>query len=260
MELLKKISDRELKLVIFFITIVLFIASYQLGYVRYHQKADRLQTENTNMRIQADELRRKQENKAEILMKTEENRIKAELLMNEFPAQLEQEGTTLLIRSLREYSGWRISQISYDDTTIFYSGTAVADGAAGDGTGVDTAAIAEAPKGSTGITGYTNSVSVSYQTTYEGLKKGLDYIRRHESRMNVTDLTAAFDHTTGNLTGTLSIRFYAVDGLGRPAQGVILPKVEVGTNNVFGSFEIAAGELNRETVKVSEETSEESEE
>lgn len=257
MEQLKKISDRELKLVIFLITIILFITSYQLGYVRYHQKAERLHTENTNMRIQAEELSRKQENKAEILIKTDENRVKAELLINEFPAQLEQEGITLLIRTLREYSGWKISQISYDDITVFYSDTVAADAAAGTGAGADTEVLAKAPEGSTGITGYTTSVSVSYQTTYEGLKKGLGYISRHENRMNVTDLTAAFDHTTGNLTGTISIRLYAVDGLGRQVQSALLPEVRLGTDNVFGSFEIAAGEAVGEAMEISDETTEE---
>ena len=237
MELLKKISDRELKLVILFVTVILCITSYQFGYLRYHQQADRLTTENRSMRIQVEELSRKQENKAEVLMKTEENKEKAESLIGEFPVRLEQEGTTLLLRTLREYSGWKISRISYNDLSVFYSDTSSADAAAVTGTVPEPST--QLQKEGWGITGYKTSVTISYQATYEGLKKGIGYINRHENRMSISDLTAAFDHTTGNLTGSMTLMLFAVDGLGRNNREVVYPKIKYGTDNIFGSFEIA---------------------
>ncbi len=236
MELLKKISDREIKLIMLFVTVILCIFSYQFGYLKYQQKAVRLRTENTNMRIQVEELNRKQANKAEILRKTEENKERAELLIGEFPVRLEQEGTTLLLRTLREYSGWKISQISYDDISVFYSDTAPVDAAAVSGTVPEPST--QVQEDGRGITGYKTSVTISYQTTYVGLKNGIDYINRHENRMNISDLTAAFDHTTGNLTGSITLVLYAVDGLGRDRQETIYPNVSYGIDNIFGSFEI----------------------
>lgn len=251
MEILKKISDREIKLTMLFVTVILCITSYQFGYLKYQQKAVRLRTENTNMRIQVEELNRKQANKAEILRKTEENKERVELLIGEFPVRLEQEGTTLLLRTLREYSGWKISQISYDDISVFYSNTAPADAAAVTGTIPDPSA--QVQEDGRGITGYKTSVTISYQTTYEGLKNGIDYINRNENRMNITDLTAAFDHTTGNLTGSMTLMLYAVDGLGRDNQEVIYPNIMYGTDNIFGSFEITDQDTAAEAAEYSEE-------
>jgi hypothetical protein len=236
MELRRKISDRELKLIILFITVILCFMAYQFGYIKYQQRTVRLRAENANMRIQVEDMRRKQTNKEEILRKTQENRERASRLTDEFPAYLKQEESTLLVRSLREYSGWKISHISYDEIAVFYS-TAASEFAAAKAE-TDPGAAARAGQGGKGITGYKTTVTISYQTTYQGLKKGLAYLGEHKNRMSITNLTAAFDSTTGNLTGAISLVLYAVDGLGRKEENEVLPELKLGKDNIFGTFEI----------------------
>ncbi len=246
MELRRKISDRELKLIMLFATLILCIISYQFGYIKYQQKTARLRTENSNIRIQVEEMNRKKANKAEILRKTEENKAKAELLIGEFPLGLEQEGTTLLFRALREDSGWKLSHISYEDISVFYTREAPAAKSAAGGTAAEPSE--KTGRDSKGITGYKRAVTISYQTTYQGLKRGIAFLTGHKNRMSMTSLTAAFDPTTGNLTGSMTLMLYAVDGPDREVQEELLPKIRYGRENIFGTFELPHKEGEGEAV------------
>ena len=263
MELLKKISDHEIKLLLVFITLIIFVGSYQLGYQNYHKKAGSLKMENTNLKIQMNELETKEANRKNILNDTANMTAKVDSLLREFPSSLLQEKSTLFISELAHYSGLKISTISYDDSIIFYSetnmaGTAVNgsdtaiagnDSAAGnDMTTAETGtAVAEADiiglsateqSEAAALTGYKTAVTIAYQTTYGGLKKSIRYINDYKERMNIMNLTASFDNTTGNLTGIMTIELYAVSGGGRVPEKPVINGVQLGTDNIFGAFEI----------------------
>ncbi len=257
MELLKKISDHEIKLLLVFITLIIFVGSYQLGYQNYHKKAGSLKMENTNLKIQMNELETKEANRKNILNDTANMTAKVDSLLREFPSSLLQEKSTLFISELAHYSGLKISTISYDDSIIFYSETNMA-GTAVNGSdtaiaGNDSAAagndITTAEADTIGLsateqseaaalTGYKTAVTIAYQTTYGGLKKSIRYINDYKERMNIMNLTASFDNTTGNLTGIMTIELYAVSGGGRVPEEPVINGVQLGTDNIFGAFEI----------------------
>jgi hypothetical protein len=56
--------------------------------------------------------------------------------------------------------------------------------------------------------------------------------------MNISDLTAAFDSTTGNLAGTMTIHLYAVNGTGKKYLEPQIAGLDIGTDNIFGTFEL----------------------
>jgi hypothetical protein len=237
MELLKKISDHEIKLILVFLTLIIFVGSYQLGYQRYHQKAGRLSTENMNLRIQMNELQMKEANKDNILKNTSDMVSEAASLLEEFPLGLPQEKSTLFISALAGFSGMKISTISFGASTVFYSEANTSEAAAGMNAASGTDAAVVQPLAS-GYTGYKTAVMIAYQATYEGMKKSIRYINEYEERMNLVDLTASFDNTTGNLTGVMTIELYAVTGTDRVPEEPVIQGVQLGTDNIFGSFEI----------------------
>lgn len=98
-----------------------------------------------------------------------------------------------------------------------------------------------------GITGYQTSVVLSYQATYEGLKKCIDYINDYKERMNISALTASFDSTTGNLTGTVTVTMYALYGAGKRYTPPQISGVKLGTDNIFGTFELPLNNGTNET-------------
>lgn len=132
-----------------------------------------------------------------------------------------------------------VSSITFGDINMFYTtGQVVGDS-------IDTISKVESQETSvvevgnfSSIAGYQMTMNLSYQTTYDGLKKGIDFINKNDNKMNISDITAAFDNTTGNLTGTMTIIKYALDGTGKTFENVIIDGVQLGTENIFGTFEL----------------------
>lgn len=56
--------------------------------------------------------------------------------------------------------------------------------------------------------------------------------------MRIQSITAAFDSTTGNLTGTITIDLFMVSGEGREAELFDIYGIDLGTDNIFGTFEL----------------------
>ena len=117
-------------------------------------------------------------------------------------------------------AGLEIPSVSFGvDTEIFYS-TAVPST---DGLGVS---VLSCP------------LSITYRTTYEGFKECMDYINQYEERMNVENVTASYDATTGNLTGTMVINLFAMSGTDNQYQKPEVSGITIGTDNIFGTAEI----------------------
>ena len=56
--------------------------------------------------------------------------------------------------------------------------------------------------------------------------------------MVLNDLTAAYDMSTGNLTGSMSIAMYALNGSPKGYTAPDLDHIKTGTNNIFSTIEI----------------------
>ena len=67
---------------------------------------------------------------------------------------------------------------------------------------------------------------------------------KDKEKMNITDISAAFDNTTGNLTGTLTISLYALAGIKKGEEEVSIPGIGLGMDNIFDSIEIPETENN----------------
>ena len=83
---------------------------------------------------------------------------------------------------------------------------------------------------------YKTAMLLQFKTSYDGLKKCIDYINNYEDRMNIDELTVAYDPSTGQLTGTMKVNQYAVVGINKKYQDVIINDIDIGTDNIFGTF------------------------
>ena len=260
MEAIKKISDREKKLLLIFLSLLILVGAYQLGYQKYTNKTDVLTVANLDMKAKLNVLQEKQRDKEKYLKETKEWNIKTDKMLNEFAVSLPQNKITMFVTSLEEYAGMKVSSISFQDMSIFYTstqtnnavdaaaasdatvasdGTATVETTATDQVGEDNdATIGQESLSNLDLTGYQTTTVLTYQTTYDGMKKCIDYINNNEEKMNISDLTVAFDNTTGNLSGTLTINMYALDGINKAYVEPEINGVDIGTDNIFGTFEL----------------------
>ena len=245
MKITTKITEKEKRLLFILFTIILLVASYQFGYVRFSQTTDKLGEENIELTNKLMELQQKQANKEKMMNQTEDFTQKSNDIFMKFPSNLTEEKNTIFITELESYADMKINSIAFRDITSFYSSessdlNSVSE--ENDNNGDLTTSTEEEPNNdetvSQGLEGYETTMVLSYQTTYAGLKKAVEFINEYPDLRTITDLSAAFDNTTGNLTGSLTIQLFAATGTGSAYVAPNLDGISLGTSNIFGSFEL----------------------
>ena len=82
---------------------------------------------------------------------------------------------------------------------------------------------------------YVSKADLSFQTTYDGMKKLLGDITASEDVKGIDNIVLTYDDTTGFLTGTLSVNFYSMQGTGAVYAEPAIKPVKRGTANIFGT-------------------------
>ena len=90
----------------------------------------------------------------------------------------------------------------------------------------------------TGVAGYGIVMSLNYQGSYDGLKEVILYNNAQDKRMVFDSLTAAYDSTTGMLTGNMTLSQYYMTGTENIYAEPYVPAMDLGTDNIFGTMEM----------------------
>lgn len=217
---MNKISEKQIRLLILLAIVLIIFGCYRFGYLRYEEQADSIRGENEILSERVDQLtvleRKKEDYKKDI--ETSLENIKN--ITKRYGPRNTPEKSLIFLVDLEQNAGLEIPSVSFgEDTEIFYS-TAVPST---DGLGVS---VLSCP------------LSITYRTTYEGFKECMDYINQYEERMNVENITASYDATTGNLTGTMVINLFAMSGTDNQYQKPEVSGITIGTDNIFGTAEI----------------------
>lgn len=236
MDIIKKLPQKQVKLILVLVTLLIVVFSYFFGFQKFNKKADLLQKENRTLTSERNELLEKNRNKAALTEEMTIMRERYKSLIDEFPSDITQDKSIMFIYNLTKYAKIEVKVIGLGEKELFYSPLGYSN------TPLEaTTEIADTTQISNGniedILGYKTRVNISYSSTYEGLKKCIRYINDDKDRMNVSSFNAAFDQTSGILSGTMIIDFYALRGTGKELEEVLIDTVPIGTENIFGTFE-----------------------
>lgn len=268
MKIISNFSDNEKNLLFLLFTLLILFSSYQFGYVPLTNKADHLYEQNKELTSTLNELQMKKDNQEKYISETNSFQERTNEMLEEFPIQITQEKNIIFVTQLEEYAKMKVASITFQDITKFYESNQNNEDTVSTGENVNTDEgeqseasseelsdkeinnnsdfnTKEANKKIEGFNtnnidmkGYTTSMVINYQCNYKGLKKMIEFINTNEEKMNISDLSAAFDYTTGNLTGSVTISVYALNGIDKAEEELLIPNIEIGTNNIFGSFEL----------------------
>lgn len=242
MKIANNLSDNEKNLLFLLFTLLILFSAYQFGFVKFTDKAEELQKENLTLSSKVNELQIKKNQEEKFMNETLEYEEKMNEILGAFPVWITQEKNLMLITELEEYANVKISSVTFQDVSTFYTASLENESSVSDVNDIDDGSIdAMVNNKSEGnvvdITGYTTSIALTYQASYQGLKDCIQFINNNEEKMNITDISAAFDNTTGNLTGTLTISVYALDGIDKSEEKLVIPGIDLGMDNIFGSVE-----------------------
>lgn len=251
-----KLSDSEIKLLLIFFSLLLVAAAYFLVFQRYSAKAREINAANIDAAAKVLQLEAMVARQAQVEEQTAECLQTVEDIIAKYPSDVTTEKAIAFIQDMENATDTKVTDINFLMKNLVgvisaaqTAAPAADTGTAADGSdvsaadaaisGTDTAA-APAADGNTAVptgvpVGYYATVSMSYQTSYQGLKDIIDYVTSQKDRMTVPAITVSYDETTGGLNGVLTVNMFYLTNTGREYEPPKVQGINRGVTDVFGT-------------------------
>lgn len=253
-------SDRDKKLLIYLGALIILAAAYFFIGRPFLDKLDDLSNEKTQLQSELSTKREAFDNKATYEQGIIDANTRINEIIEEFPeGNSDEKSIMFLSHAEAEIPVW-FPQVRFaEETKNMINGTGGEDiqstsdieaeaeqeavAAAEDennetsigGRGEELSEVGDTTR-ETGISElmYSNTeLGLSYETTYEGFKNMLAYIRDYKDRMIIKDIDVAYNPSTGMTTGNIVLSLYAITGPERELPAVETKVEDFGTDNVF---------------------------
>lgn len=255
-----KLSDSEKKLLLIFLSLLFVAAAYFLVFQRNMAKAQEIEAANIEAAAKVLQLEAMVARQAQVEEQTAECLQTVDDIIAKYPSDVTTEKAIAFIQDLENATGMKVTDINFlmnnlvgvvtavqtpapapaadTDTAADGSDLNAADAAASDTAAADaSASAAEVDTALQGNVpaGYYATVSMSYQTSYQGLKDIVKYITSQKDRMTIPAITVSYDETTGGLSGVLTVNMYYLTNTGREYEPPTVRGINRGVTDIFRS-------------------------
>ena len=270
-----KVDKKQIPLIFGLLAVIAAILVYFFVYQKYQEKITSIEAANSKLQGQVDDLNGKVGSRVEYETGLEKMELGIQKAYACFPPMVEEEDAVMEAMRLEALAPMNVTTIDFLDTTALYTvgsgqldsnqpAPVPTDEAVGDTTVEQDVAAAQAgettnygelqvpdlnfssgmlPAGYQGeygpITLNVNVLNLNFTTSYEGLKRTLDYYITNPNRRTIQNISIAYNEETGLLTVAAVINEYSLTGTGKVYEYPYLPAVSVGTSNIFGGTEFA---------------------
>lgn len=249
-----KLSDSEKKLLLIFLSLLFVAAAYFLVFQRNMAKAQELEAANIEAAAKVLQLEAMVARQAQVEEQTAECLQMVDDIIAKYPSDVTTEKAIAFIQDLENATGMKVTDINFLMNNLVGVVSAAPTPAPAPAADTDTAAdgsdlnAADAAASDTGAAadvntaiqgnvpaGYYATVSMSYQTSYQGLKDIVNYITSQKDRMTIPAITVSYDETTGGLSGVLTVNMYYLTNTGREYEPPTVRGINRGVTDVFRS-------------------------
>ena len=251
------ISERDKKILIVFVGILIFALVYYFPIRSYTEDAEKLNTENVGLTAKLAELEAKVARESEIKAETTNYEADTLALVAKFPSFLQVENEIMDIVGLEKELKVEVPLITVN-TPVEMKGsdtpeaettqaapqevaTEEAPEAAPEEASTTEAPVADetevAPAVANKYKLYDMSTNINYKGGYDSLKKFLDKIAKSTDKKSINSVSLTFDNKTGNLDGNIVYDSYFLVGSDRPYEEIITKTIRHGTKNIFGTVD-----------------------
>lgn len=251
------ISERDKKILIVFVGILIFALVYYFPIRSYTEDAEKLNTENVGLTAKLAELEAKVARESEIKAETTNYEADTLALVAKFPSFLQVENEIMDIVGLEKELKVEVPLITVNTPVELKSSDApeaettqappqeVATEEAPEAS-PEADSTTEAPEADeTEVTPaaankyklYDMSTNINYKGGYDSLKKFLDKIAKSTDKKSINSVSLTFDNKTGNLDGNIVYDSYFLVGSDRPYEEIITKTIRHGTKNIFGTVD-----------------------
>lgn len=252
------ISERDKKILIVFVGILIFALVYYFPIRSYTEDAEKLNTENVGLTAKLAELEAKVARESEIKAETTNYEADTLAMVAKFPSFLQVENEIMDIVGLEKELKVEVPLITVNtpvemkasDTPEVAEAAeapqevateeAPEDASTTDASTTEAPAADEtevAPAAANKYKLYDMSTNINYKGGYDSLKKFLDKIAKSTDKKSINSVSLTFDNKTGNLDGNIVYDSYFLVGSDRPYEEIITKTIRHGTKNIFGTVD-----------------------
>lgn len=251
------ISERDKKILIVFVGILIFALVYYFPIRSYTEDAEKLNTENVGLTAKLAELEAKVARESEIKAETTNYEADTLALVAKFPSFLQVENEIMDIVGLEKELKVEVPLITVN-TPVEMKGSdtpeaettqappqevateeapeaAPEEASATEAPAADETGVAPAVANKYKL--YDMSTNINYKGGYDSLKKFLDKIAKSTDKKSINSVSLTFDNKTGNLDGNIVYDSYFLAGSDRPYEEIITKTIRHGTKNIFGTVD-----------------------
>ena len=249
------ISERDKKILIVFVGILIFALVYYFPIRSYTEDAEKLNTENVGLTAKLAELEAKVARESEIKAETTNYEADTLAMVAKFPSFLQVENEIMDIVGLEKELKVEVPLITVN-TPVEMKSSDTPEAQTTEATEApQEVATEEAPEADstteapaadeTGVAPavankyklYDMSTNINYKGGYDSLKKFLDKIAKSSDKKSINSVSLTFDNKTGNLDGNIVYDSYFLAGSDRPYEEIITKTIRHGTKNIFGTVD-----------------------
>lgn len=216
-----KISERDKKLLIVVMAVLIMALAYFFGYSNLSEQVDELSTKKTSLETTKRDLKEKNDNKQKYINDTDKLSKACTVLIDKYDSTTSQPNAIEFFNKTEDVTGVWVKSLSLSPATVLYKFGQIAS-----------SNVNGTSSYSSNLVGYKSSINISYEGDYSQWKDFVKYINTYASKSTIDSLTATYNDSTGVVSGTASISLYAIQGGDRKATE---PKFDVktGTDNIF---------------------------
>ena len=216
-----KISERDKKLLIVVMAVLIMALAYFFGYSNLSAQVDELSTKKTSLETTKRDLKEKNDNKQKYINDTDKLSKACTVLIDKYDSTTSQPNAIEFFNKTEDVTGVWVKSLSLSPATVLYKFGQIAS-----------SNVNGTSSYSSNLVGYKSSINISYEGDYSQWKNFVKYINTYASKSTIDSLTATYNDSTGVVSGTASISLYAIQGGDRKATE---PKFDVktGTDNIF---------------------------
>lgn len=216
---LVKLDPKQLRMLLALSIIVILFAGYRFGFQTFNDKAETIEEENLVLSQRYDELDALVQMEPVYDEDGKKCKDGIEEIKKSFGTVIDKEDSLRFLIDLQNYAKAAIPSIGFSEPEVIFSSTDIPT------------------TNNTGVYVYKTPVNISFTSTYFGFKEVMNFINSHKNKMSVNSVSLSFDSETGNLSGSMEINQYAMLGTDQVYEPPVFNAPNIGTDNIFGSFE-----------------------
>lgn len=219
-----EISDRDKKLLLVLLSVLMLGAAYLLGYQKLSDKAEECKQEYSELKKKEADLLEKQENidEYESAIETFENTYNS--IVSQYGNGITQTYQIDFLNRVERATNVWIKSVNFQAAMPVYTfGNIQTSNPSGSGNAY-----------TTDLTGYSNTLTIAYEGQYADWKKFIEYLNTYFSKNVIENISMSYSDITGEVSGSMTLNVYSI--VGKDIK-YVEPEFDVptGSDNIFTS-------------------------